>query len=191
MTAEVSEQIGPAQQRDAHLARWSLALMAMVFFAAVLDVAVPIYEFFYGVVGLVKDQGKTVWVTQVSALPLVDRFSFILGTEFDNIVWLYVLLQVWLLAQYYRSGSIFEERNATCFMGVGFGLWIMGIMQSFEYDAVNYYFYWRGISPWLGDTPPILFLIRIDMLMAGLFFFVLGKIMRRAIELEETNRLIV
>jgi hypothetical protein len=191
MTVEVSEQIGPAQQRDAHLARWSLALMAMVLIAAALNISFPIYEFFYGLTGFVKDEGKTVWTSLISALPLIDRFAITLFTELDSVVWLYVLLQIWLLARYYRSGRIFEECNAVCFMKVGQGLCIMGIVQSFEYHAVNHYLFWRGISPWLGDTPPVLFAVRVDMLMAGLFFFVLGKIMRRAIELEETNRLIV
>jgi hypothetical protein len=66
----------------------------------------------------------------------------------------------------------------------------MGILHFVTYPAINYFLFWRGISPWLGDMPG-LFLFRIDYLMAGVLFFVLGKIMRRASELEETDRLMI
>lgn len=165
--------------------------MAMVLLAAIINIAEPIYEYFYGLVGLVKDEGKTIWTTLISELPFVDRIASITLSSLDSLAWLYVLLQIWRLARYYQNGHIFEERNALCFMRVGMGLCIMGFLQTAEYPVGAHYLYWRGISPWLADMPPIVFAIRADLLMAGVFFFVLGKIMRRAVELEETNRLIV
>lgn len=176
---------------DPRLTRWSTVLMAMVAFAAFVNLAAPVYEFFFGFFGVVKDQGQKIWTTQFSALPLPDRFAVLAIASCDSAAWLYGLLQVGRLAQYYRRGYIFEERNAVCFIRLGVALGVLGLAQSAQYPLSVIYLYWRGITPWLADMPPSLFIIRPDFLMAGVFFYVLGKIMRRAKELEETNRLIV
>jgi hypothetical protein len=99
-------------------------------------------------------------------------------------------LQIGRLAFFYRQGAIFELRNAQCFMRLGGAFVALAILATVNVPLINIFLYWRGISPWLGEMP-LLFMIEFDYLMAGVFFFVIGKIMRHGNELEESDRMIV
>lgn len=177
--------------QDAQFIRWSNVLYVMAIITAVVDAAVPFYILIYDLpLTFAKGNGQEHWSFTVMTLPLVARvivFSILCST---NVAWLYGLLQVLRLARYYRQGIIFDKRNALCFLRLGVAFGIMGIVGTLAYPATNIYLYWQGISPWLADMP-LLFILQPDYLMAGVFFFVLGKIMKRAGELEESDRLIV
>jgi hypothetical protein len=176
---------------DIYLRRWCNILAAMAIFTAlVTSIAIFAPLFVDAPIGLVKNGGAQSWVTVFSGLPLVDRLTILFIHSFEPAVWLYAVLQIFRLARNYRGGQIFGEANARCFIRIGAALGLMGILHFVTYPAINYFLFWRGISPWLGDMPG-LFLFRIDYLMAGVLFFVLGKIMRRASELEETDRLMI
>lgn len=187
--ATTEENHIPSQ--DKKIMRWSTFLFVMVIFALVINVAALIYPTIYDVpISISKNSGKDIWNTTASALPILDFTVVIALNSFASVAWLYGLLQIGRLAKHYRGGRIFEEHNAVCFIRLGIALVFVGIGNSLNYPIANLFLYWRGVTPWLGDMPP-LFLVQPDYLMAGVFFFVLGKIMRRANELEETNRLII
>ena len=85
-----------------------------------------------------------------------------------------MVLQVFRLARNYRAGQVFGEINARCFVRIGMALGLIGVFETIYFPFINYFLYWRGISPWLADMP-WLAVIRPNMFLAGLFFFVLGK----------------
>ena len=177
--------------KDIHLTRWSNLLTVMAVLTALLTVVAAFYPLiFNGPVGLFKDGGAKIWTTTVQELPLFERLTVVFIEALSNFAWLYALLQIVRLARSYRAGHIFGEANARCFVRIGVALGLMGILQTLTYPVLNYFLFWRGVSPWLGDMPA-LFTIHPDYVMAGVFFFVLGKIMRRASELEESDRLMI
>jgi hypothetical protein len=177
--------------KDIHLTRWSNLLTVMAVFTAVLTVMTAFYPLiFNGPLGLVKDNGAKVWTTTVQELPVFERLTVVFTSALYNFAWLYALVQIVRLARHFRAGHIFAEANARCFVRIGAALGLMGILQTLTYPLLNYFLYWRGISPWLGDMS-LLDTIHPDYVMAGVFFFVLGKIMRRASELEESDRLMI
>jgi hypothetical protein len=178
-------------QKDIYLARWSNVLAAMAILAAVitgLALAYPLI--FNGPIVLAKEHGAEIWKTQLLDMPVFERFTVLIVLYLPSFAWLYAVLQVFRLARNYHAGQIFGEANARCFVLIGIALGVMGIVETVYFPILNYFLYWRGISPWLADMP-WLAVIRPDMFMAGLFFFILGKIMRRASDLEENDRLMI
>ena len=177
--------------KDIRLIRWSNLLLALAIICALLAAAVPIYILFSDApIVLLKEGGKTTWNTTFNALPTIDRLVVFVLTFSSSVAWLYGLLQIARLAVFYRQGAIFELRNARCFMYLGGAFVVIAILETVTGPLINAFLYWRGISPWLGEMP-LLFLIEFDYLMAGVFFFVIGKIMRNGNELEESDRMIV
>lgn len=177
--------------KDIRLIRWSNLLLALAIICALLAVAVPVYIIFSDApIVLLKENGKTAWNTTFNALPAVDRVVVFALTFSSSVAWLYGLLQIARLAVFYRQGAIFEFRNARCFIHLGGAFVIIAILETVTGPLINVFLYWRGISPWLGSMP-VLFAIKFDYLMAGVFFFVLGKIMIYGNELEESDRMIV
>jgi hypothetical protein len=95
-----------------------------------------------------------------------------------------------IFARRYRKGQIFEEENARRLVRLGLALAAIGVLNTLSLPIFNMLLYWRGVSPWLADMPFIL-VFEPDYVMAGLFFVILGKIMRRGSELEERDRSIL
>ena len=178
-------------QEDIYLARWSNLLAAMAVLAAAITAAALAYPLIFdGPIVLAKEHGAEVWKTQVLDIPVFERLTVLIALYLPSFAWLYVVLQIFWLARNYRAGQIFAESNARHFMQIGVALALMGVFETIYFPFINYFLYWRGISPWLADMPWLAF-IRPDMFTAGLFFFVLGKIMRRASSLEENDRLMI
>lgn len=177
--------------KDVRLTHWSNVLLVLAVLTMVYTIAIPIYVLIFdGVIGLAKDHGKQIWTTTFHALPVFERVVVLSLNAVANVVWVYGIWQIARLAIYYRQGKIFEQENAHCFLRLGVALGLIGIILSADYPITNLFLHWRGISPWLGDMDAM-FIIHPDYIMAGIFFFIIGRIMRRAGELEESDRLIV
>jgi hypothetical protein len=177
--------------KDIQLIRWSNVLAAMAILAAVITLIGMAYPLFFGgAVALAKDHGATFWSTPIGSLPLFERSVVMFITYLDSFAWLYAVRHILLLASNYRTGRVFGEANARSFMRIGVALGLIGVFNTLTYPFLNYFLFWRGVSPWLGDLS-WLHLVQPNYLTAGLFFFILGKIMRRAGELEESDRLMI
>jgi len=178
-------------EKDIYLARWSNLLAAMAILAATITMIVLIYPLIFdGPIVLATDHGAKVWNTKLFDIPVFERFTVLILLYLPSFAWLYVVLQVFRLARNYRDGQVFGEINARCFVRIGAALALIGGFETINVPFVAYFLYWRGICPWLADVS-WLHLIQPNMFMAGLFFFILGKIMRRASALEENDRLMI
>ena len=178
-------------KKDIYLARWSNLLAAMAILAATITVIVLIYPLIFdGPIVLAREHGAKIWNTKLLDIPIFERFTVLIVLYLPSFAWLYGVLQIFRLARNYRAGKVFGELNARCFVQIGVALGLIGVFETIYLPIISYFLYWRGISPWLVDLS-WLNLIQPNMFMAGLFFFVLGKIMRRASELEETDRLMI
>lgn len=174
---------------DAYVARWSGLLYIFVALAALFTVVSPLYALTHEC-QLELTKGQEIWKTSLHDLRTPDFAAFLGAAMLPRGIWLAVLWEVLKLAQHYRLGRIFEESNARRLARIGSLLVAMGVIQCVMEPIVTYFLYWRGISPWLGDMT-LIDVIQPDYVMAGLFFLIFGNVMRRAVELEETRRLIV
>jgi hypothetical protein len=182
---------GKRVQKDIYLTRWSNVLAAMAVLAGVVTALTMIYPLIFdGPIVLAKAHGAEIWKMQILDMPVFERLTVLLALYMPSFAWLYIILHIFRLARNYRTGQIFGEVNACGFVRIGVALALMGLFQTIDYPFINHFLNWRGITPWLGEMP-LVALIRPDMFMAGLFFYVLGKIVRRASDLEESDRLVI
>jgi hypothetical protein len=175
--------------KDRQLARWGSALFVMAIVTALLSL-LPEFRYLSGNANITLVHEQEIWRTTSGALPPLDFSALILLGLPPLLVWLYALFQFSKLGLYYRRAYIFEERNALCFIRGGGAMVAMGMLNGLSFMAIRYFLYWRETAPWLADTPPTLG-IRYNFVLVGLFLFVWGKVMHRAAELAENNRLIV
>ena len=141
-------------------------------------------------VPIVLARGTEIWKTDLQSLPPAIALAMLAILLMPLVAWLYGVAQVVRLARQYRGGHVFDAPNTTRFVRLGAALMVMDVLNALVMPAVNYLLHGAGISPWVADMP-LLALLQPDLLMAGVFFVVLGKIMRRAAELERSDRLTI
>jgi hypothetical protein len=182
---------GSTVEKDIYLTRWSNLLAGMAILAAIITSLALAYPLvFNGPLILMREHGADIWKTQIFDIPVFERVVVLFILYLPSFAWLFAIAQVFAIARNYITGAVFAEYNARCFVRIGIALAAMGVAETVYYPMINYFLFWRGISPWLADMP-LLVVLRPDMFMAGLFFYVLGKIMRRASALEENDRLMI
>jgi hypothetical protein len=175
--------------KDRQLARWGSAMFVMAVITAAVTL-LPEMRYLSGTAHIILVHDEEIWRTTSGELPLPDFVALILFSLPTTFAWFYTLLQFSKLGLYYRRAHIFEERNAHCFIRGGGALITWGLLNCASFMMVRYFLYWRGTVPWLADAPAP-FGIRYNFILVGLFFFIWGKIMHRAAELAESNRLII
>jgi hypothetical protein len=174
---------------DIYLKRWSSVLYILVAFGA-LYYLFSGARFLYGDGRIVLIHGKQLWRISLGELSIADRLAMFGIVSPPDVVLLYSYWQLFKLAGNFRRGAVFHNNNASLLVRTGCGLITMGFLNALSFAIGRCYLYWRGISPWFGDST-ITFGVKYNYVMVGLFLFVLGQVMRRASELEENQRLIV
>lgn len=174
---------------DVKLSRWSTILLVLAVLTLLHNLAAPL-PLILGEIPLVLVRGEETWRATMPQLPTADAWIFGAVMMAPQMVWIYCVAQVGRLAQSFRRGVLFGPRVTAAFLRFGCALLLMGVMQTVQYPAVNSLFFWRGVTPWLADMP-LLTLLSPDLIMAGAFFFVLGKIMQRGAELQDFDELTV
>ena len=154
------------------------------------NLIVPITFIVEGDQPLVFAKGQELFKFTLGELPAFERTVIFAVLFIPALIWVYGVLQIVRLALSYRTGEVFAARNSGYFIVLGIVLVVIGICDALAYPIVNIFMYERGISPWLGDIR-LLQTLEPDMIMAGLFFVILGKIMRRGAELQEFDRLTI
>lgn len=139
---------------------------------------------------IVLTKGDEIWRTTFHWLSSFDAWVFAAIVMSPDAVWLLCIVEIGRLALRYRRGMLFDVYVTRCYMRLGVAMTVMGVLGTAMYPALNYFFFWRGVTPWLADMP-FLSIVQSDLIMAGAFFFVLGKIMRRGVELQDSFSLTV
>lgn len=175
--------------KDPCLTRWSNILFYMALITALLSLYGPLSMIWVDS-PIVLAKGTEIWQSTFHKIPKPDLWLMIGIITLPMAAWIYGITQIMLLAKNYRVGKIFGADNSKFFVRLGLAMMVMGLFDSLTYPAINYLLYYRHISPWLGDMDIFTF-AKPDLLMAGIFFLVIGKIMQRGAELEETDQLTV
>lgn len=137
-----------------------------------------IYFFFSDVLIMLPVNGQT-WSQSISAFSLDDRLALLGLMSPGKILWLFILYQFWILCRLYRQNKIFTVQNARCFAKIGWILMVLCIFEMGIIHLVGGYLYYRDITPSMTDiTDPFVF--NFDFFVAGLFFWLIAKIMEHA-----------
>lgn len=175
--------------QDKKLILWSRILLILAWITVIISLAGPLYMVLSNA-PMVLAKGDEIWKTTMSQIPAMEGYLCLFILMLPNFAWVYAVANIAKLAKFYQKGQVFEEQNTRCFIKIGIALCIMGVLSALVLPAVNYLFYYRNITPWLSDMP-LFALLNPDLIMAGAFFYVLGKIMQRGAELQDNERLTV
>lgn len=173
---------------DKELSRWSIALIVLALCSAFISVILPVNEIFFQ--PIILAHGTEIWRISQDTLPMGMRIGVGLLCWAPHIAWIYAIIQIIRLAKNYRRGILFDTCNTICFIRIGMALAFMGIINSATYPLLIAILYYGGITPALADIS-ILYAIQPEYIMAGAFFYLVGRIMRRASELHDFNKYIV
>lgn len=123
------------------------------------------------------------WTKKISYFEIQDRLVVfgILNTK--TLLWLIALYQIWRLCQLYNRAEFFTVRNAFCFANVGHALIGMAVVDTLIVPLVGVFLKYRNIIPQMPDMN--IFMPELDLLAAGLFFWLIAKIMERAAIMRE------
>jgi hypothetical protein len=169
--------------------RWGNLLYALVIAIILITIALLVnFALHDGKIGLLHED--KVEVIFVKNLPWLDFCVAILCMLTVELIWIYGLLQLLWLARHFRQGRIFDEDNAQRLIRLSGALAAISVVEPMTPPILAYAFYWSGVTPWLSELP-ILRLIEPSHILASIFFFVLGKVMSRAVEMEKESRLYV
>lgn len=175
--------------RDTKLRRWSMVLLLLALATLARGLSAPFFLLLEGG-PILLTKGQEVWQSRFESLPTFEAGIVFTVLTLPQVAWLYGVLQIVRLARCYRRGTLFGPAVSGAFLHLGAALATVGLLNSLTLPAVAAVLYHRGICPWLADMP-VFAILDLDLIMAGAFFFVLGKIMRRGAELEEADRLTV
>lgn len=174
---------------DPELRRWSYALLALAILSAVGAVVAPARLAFRDM-PIALARGTEVWSTGLHGLPAIDVAVVLVVGLSPQIAWVIAVAQIVILAQRYVRGEVFRLDNTLCFLRLGGALVAMGILQVVAFVTLSFWLVHRHIAPWMPDID-VADLLHMDLVMAGAFFFVLGKIMHRGAQLQESDELTI
>ena len=170
---------------DTELNLWCVVLIILAFCSGLMSVILPLEEIFLQPITLMH--GSEVWRIPLETLPIGMRIGVGLLCWAPHIAWIYAIIQVIRLAKNYRRGILFDTCNTGCFIRIGMALAFMGIINSATFPLLSVILYYGGMTPTLADIS-ILYAIQPEYIMAGAFFYVVGRIMRRASELHDFEK---
>ncbi len=167
----------------------TLWLRLLIIIAVLMTIVEIVLAFFSDEPIALFVQGE-VWMQEISSFGLVDRIVIfsILGVAI--FLWMTVLYQFWRLCSLYRQNMIFTVKNAHCFIRIGWAMIGMAITDTLEIPLLGAYLLESGYIPAMPDMDAA-FMFELDFLVAGLFFWLVAKIMERAAILQEEAALTV
>ncbi|MCA8883871.1 MAG: DUF2975 domain-containing protein [Rhodobacteraceae bacterium] len=172
---------------DRALTGWSRLLWGLALLTLALNVAQLSLLWFEPVLPITLTSGDEVWSTDFHDQPRHVQIALIALVTGSELPWIFAVVQIALLGRDYMRGTVFTENNTRRFQKIGLALIALGVFGSLLHPAIAALLFAFGGAPWMADMAP-LFTLEIDYLMAGLLFFVIGKIMQRGLELQTSDQ---
>lgn len=133
---------------------------------------------------------ETLWTKKISSFGIWDRFIVFDLLSLLTILWFAVLYQFWRLCDLYSQGKVFTTENTRCFRYIAWAIMGMALLETIEIAMIGAYLNFRGIVPHMPDLDGIL-MLELDLLTAGIFFWLVSKIMDHAALIREEAELTI
>ncbi len=172
------------------LNRYIMAMRIVLIAASLALVADEIITFFFSSQPVALLIQGEVWTKPLTSFQAFDKAVLFFIVNTGNFCWLFALYQLWALCALYSDNHIFEAQNARHFINIGYALMVMSILQMFVVPTAGAYLLYRNISPQMPDIN-ILGLLELDLLVAGLLFLLIAKIMEFAATIQEESKLTI
>jgi hypothetical protein len=123
-------------------------------------------------------------------LPSVHKSLVMIISFLSEFVWVYALWLIYNLCEAFKANDFFSFKNLRLLRSFGICLISIAFIDSMSTPLINYFFYSTQIIPQLPNSPFSL-MLEIEILTVGVFFFLITKIMERALNIDEENKLTV
>ncbi|MCA1907427.1 MAG: hypothetical protein LDL39_03610 [Magnetospirillum sp.] len=174
---------------DAKLTRWSFLLFVFAALSGLQAIVAPILLMVNGT-PITLSHGSEIWSTTLQALSAVDGAMLVTAVMAPQLAWIYAMAQVALLALDYRRGLLFHSSLTKRFIRLGVAMFVASVLGSTAAPVLGQIFFARGVLPWVPDIP-LFAAVDTSLAMAGVLFFVLGKVMQRGAELQDSDSLTI
>ena len=170
------------RKNQSSIQTFTLWLRILIGAAAIMTVAEDTLSFFTDKPVALFINGE-LWTKKISSFQVQDRLAIFGILNAKTLLWLIALYQIWRLCRLYSHAEFFTTRNALCFSNVGRSLIGMAVVDTLIVPLVGAFLKYRGIIPKMPDMD--VFMPELDLLVAGLFFWLIAKIMERAAIMRE------
>ena len=119
-------------------------------------------------------------------LPWLERCVVSVLFLTPRLIFIWVSYQVVRLCLEFRTGEVFTLKSVTLFQNAAHGVLWLAVTKTLQYPLISGFLEWRGYEN--AVTEPVfthLFeIIELDILMMGVFFFLIARIMKQGLELK-------
>ena len=110
-----------------------------------------------------------------------------------RLIFIWVAAQVVRLCLEFRGGEVFTLKAVTIFQSAAHGVIWLAVTKTLQYPLTSGFLCWRGFIP--EETTPdytqLFEIIEIDILMMGVFFFLIARILKLGLEMKAEQELTI
>lgn len=169
-----------------HLA---IFLQICIFISLIISLSSPIIVLKENFPITLLIDGK-LWSMNFNKLSVFSKSFIILVSFLSSFIWLYALSRIYNLCEAFKANDFFSFRNLKLLQSFALSLVLISLIETLSTPLITYFLYWMKIIPKLADLPFSL-LLEMEVLTVGIFFFLITKIMEKALNLDEENKLTV
>lgn len=127
------------------------------------------------------------------ALPMLERGVVSVLFLAPRLIFIWVAYQVVRLCLEYRTGEVFTLKSVTLFQNAAHGVIWLAVTKTLQYPLISGFLCWRGYH---SDATAPLFthlfeIVELDILMMGVFFFLIARIMKQGLEIKAEQELTI
>ncbi|NMM46102.1 DUF2975 domain-containing protein [Rhodospirillaceae bacterium KN72] len=126
-------------------------------------------------------------------LPTLERIVVAVVSMAPRLIFIWVAFQVIRLCREFRSGEVFTLKSVTLFQKAANGVIWLAATKTLEVPVLSGFLGWRGVlsEGYRPDITGIFEILEIDILMMGVFFFLIARIMKQGLELKAEQELTI
>ncbi len=167
---------------SAQIQRLTFWLSLLILVASIMTVGEDTMSFFTDKPIALFIDGE-LWTKRISSFAVKDRLVLFGILNVKTVMWLVALYQIWRLCRLYSQAIFFTVQNARCFANVGRALVGMAVLDTLIVPLCGVFMKSQGIIAKMPDINA--FMPELDLLTAGVLFWLISKIMERASVMRE------
>mgnify|MGYP003882789541 CR=1 FL=1 len=133
------------------------------------------------------------WHQPLSAFQASDQFFVAVVLIVPTLILMWGLFQIAVLCRYYKGGVLFALDTILCFKRFAIALIALAVVETLMLPILIFYLWSRQALPGLPDFDPVdlLEVLQTEILLVGVLFFVITRIMETGLEMKQEVELTI
>lgn len=192
MTLETSSRGIPGDSKPTQLGGLNTLFRALIYLALILSVVDVIMPLINPEAALTLETKDGLVHLKAAELPTTDRLTMVGLTMLPSLFWIAGLVFLERLSRrHFATGDVFSIGSTQCVSFFGLALVGTAIADPLTYPIAGHYLFQRGLILAEMQWNWSILIDSVDLIVAAVFLFLMGKIMGRAIALSEEAKLTV